>query len=377
MSKFLILTGDENSQSNQRIKAEIQNLGHEAEIRNPMHFVPFISDANGHDRLYFRDVESEKSERLIAKDYAGVVTRIGGSVFLYGMYILRQFENLGIFVSCPAFAAENCTDKFRTSQLLSRAKVPVPRQNLSWHSKNPGELIEMVDKTFPVWIKQIRGSKGVGVFQLTEPVSANQIMESFNSIPLIIQRDINKNKVGKRSDIRALVVGPETVNPQIVAYERISENKDTRSNFSIHKSGRPITLNDIERQDAIRAAKAVGAGISGVDIIRDEQPGSPTQGKSFVIEVNQNLGLSGIEEVTKVNCARIIAKYIVAESSRRHPNKPFWDMASVTALVEILSPGAATPAPKKISPSLATPVPPVNSPSSFMENVNRVGKEFL
>ncbi len=335
--KFLILTGDENSQSNQRIKTEIQNLGHEAEIKNPMRFVPFLSDVNGHDRLYYR-TDDERQERLIAKDYAGVVTRIGGSVFEYGMYILRQFENLGIFVSCPAFAAENCTDKFRTSQLLSRAKVPIPRQNLSWHAENPGELIEQVDKTFPVWVKQIRGSKGVGVFQLTEPVSANQIMESFKSIPLVIQADINKHKPGKRSDIRVLVVGAETASPKYVAYERISENKDTRSNYSIHKSGRPIELSLIEQDDVIKAAKAVGAGVCGVDLIRDEQPGSHNQGRGFVIEVNQNLGLTGIEEVTRVNCARVIAEYVVSEANRKRPNKPFHDMAAATAHADTFAP---------------------------------------
>jgi ribosomal protein S6--L-glutamate ligase len=328
MKTFLILTSDVSSESNHRIKTEIENLGHKAEIKNPMNFVAVLSETTGHDRLIFRDETTGKTERLIAKNYAGVVVRIGGSVFDYAMFIVRQFENLGIFVSCPAFAAENCSNKFRTSQILSRAKVPVPKQALSWDAQNPGEIIAMVDKKLPVWAKQVRGSKGIGVFQLVEAVSANQIMESFRSIALVIQRDVNQHKTLKRSDIRVLIVGAETEKPELVAYERISETADQRSNFSIHKSGKPIELNGIERQDCIKAAKALGCGVAGIDLIRDEQPGSKSQGTTLCIEVNQNLGLTGIEEVTRKNCAGLIAQYVVEQSGRKRPNAPFYDNAA-------------------------------------------------
>jgi ribosomal protein S6--L-glutamate ligase len=354
MKAFLILTSDVSSESNTRIQTEIENLGHKAEIRNPANFVPYLSEVSGHDKLFFRDETTGKTERLIAKNYAGVVVRIGGSVFDYAMFIVRQFENLGIFVSCPAFAAENCSNKFRTSQILSRAKVPIPKQALSWNAQNPGEIIAMVDKKLPVWAKQVRGSKGIGVFQLVEAVSANQIMESFRSVPLVVQRDINKHKTLKRADIRVLCVGPETEKPELVAYERISETADARSNYSIHKSGKPFELNGIERQDCIKAAKALGCGIAGIDLIRDEQPGSPSEGTTLCIEVNQNLGLTGIEEVTRKNCAGIIAEYVVEQSARKKPNKPFYDMAAFAQLDE-LKPGMKVDSPvfKKRFPNLA------------------------
>jgi ribosomal protein S6--L-glutamate ligase len=329
---FLILTGDVNSKSNARIKEEIEKLGHKAEIKNPMHFVPLLAETErGFDRLYYRDQISEKSERLLKKDYAGVVTRIGGSVFEYGMYILRHFENMKIFVSAPAFGCENCSDKFRTAQLMSRAKIRIPRQLLSWYAKDPEELIYLIDTKLPIWGKQVRGSQGRGVFQLVEAISAIQALESFSATPLILQKDINKHKKKQRSDIRAVVIGSETEKPELVAYERISETADARSNFSIHKSGKPYQLTDEQKADCIKAARCCGVGIAGVDLIDEQNPESKSYGKSLFIEVNQNVGLEGVTAVTGVNVPQLIAEYVVRESSRKNPNRPFYDVFNETA----------------------------------------------
>jgi ribosomal protein S6--L-glutamate ligase len=117
------------------------------------------------------------------------------------------------------------------------------------------------------------------------------VLESFSDSYLVLQRFLNKGSEEKSSDIRALVIGAETDNPEIIAYERISETEDPRSNFSIHHSGRPIELNALETDYALDAARAVGGGVVGVDLIRDNN-GDNATGRTFVLEINSNPSLA-------------------------------------------------------------------------------------
>lgn len=317
--KTILILGNPNSWSTKEIEKAVTNSGNIPVVYEPGDLFVYISEVLGNDRIYFRKKESAKAERLFTKNIDGVITRLGAGT-KYGKYVVKAFQNQGVFCANISEAIDICGDKFKTCQVLSKARQPVPRQILCYESRNPEEVINLVDKKPPVMMKKISGSEGKGVCVLPDGLTAKMIMESFSNEYLVIQRMLSKNSTEKKSDIRAFTIGAETDKPEVYAYERISETDDPRANFSIHHSGKPYDLSPIERQIAIQSARAVGAGVCGVDIMIDKNLAGE---REFVLEVNSNPSLEGISGVLKVNIAEKIVAYVLRECERPSKNKPF------------------------------------------------------
>jgi ribosomal protein S6--L-glutamate ligase len=76
-----------------------------------------------------------------------------------------------------------------------------------------------------------------------------------------------------------------------------------RSNLHRGGSSEVIELTTEEKYTAILAAKAVGLGIAGVDLLQSERG-------PLVLEVNSSPGLEGIEKTTRTDIAGKIIAYI-------------------------------------------------------------------
>src|SRR5204863_4527863 len=107
--------------------------------------------------------------------------------------------------------------------------------------------------------------------------------------------------------IRVFVVGSQVV----ASYKRQSLDDDFRSNIHKGGTGSSIKLTDEEKRVAIKAAKAVGLQMAGVDLIRSDRG-------PLVLEVNSSPGLQGIESVTERNVAERIIEYVEKNAGRRH-----------------------------------------------------------
>lgn len=318
--KILILTNDENSYSTNELKKEVEIAGHEPVVLNPADLFPYISENIGRDRLYHRKKESDKAERLYQKTFDACISRVSGSV--YGHYILRQIANMGIFVSVTAEAAAICSDKFTCSQTISKAKINVPRQILSVDSKDHAEMLQMIDKKFPIFCKLLKGSQGKGVLTLDNAIQADMVLGSFaaTGTPLVLQRYINRESEKKRWDVRCICIGAETDSPTLISYKRKSATSDPRANYSISKTGEKFELDTPTREMVIKACKAVGIGVAGVDLLFDEK-----EKRWYVLEINSNPGLQGVTTVTGVNVAQKIVQYTIEQCHRPAGNKPFFD----------------------------------------------------
>jgi ribosomal protein S6--L-glutamate ligase len=76
-----------------------------------------------------------------------------------------------------------------------------------------------------------------------------------------------------------------------------------RSNLHRGGSSEVIELSTEEKYTAILAAKAVGLGIAGVDLLQSARG-------PLVLEVNSSPGLEGIEQTTQTDIAGKIIAYI-------------------------------------------------------------------
>jgi ribosomal protein S6--L-glutamate ligase len=85
--------------------------------------------------------------------------------------------------------------------------------------------------------------------------------------------------------------------------KRQGKEGEFRSNLHRGGSANVIELTDEEENAALKAAKAMGLGIAGVDLLQSSRG-------PLILEVNSSPGLEGIETATGKNIANYIIKYV-------------------------------------------------------------------
>ena len=103
------------------------------------------------------------------------------------------------------------------------------------------------------------------------------------------------------------MVGDEVV----AAIKRTGSTGEFRSNLHRGGTAEAIEITPEERQTALRAARALGLNVAGVDMLRSKRG-------PVIMEVNSSPGLEGIEAATKVDVAGRIIEFL--ERSAR-PNE--------------------------------------------------------
>ncbi|MFT4600811.1 MAG: ribosomal protein S6--L-glutamate ligase [Arenicella sp.] len=234
-------------------------------------------------------------EELIKPDY--VIPRIGASVTSYGCSVVRHFEVMGAKVLNPSAGIHDSRDKYRCLQLLTEYGVKVPNTYFSYDLY----YAERVVKTklgYPFIYKVIEGTHGEGVHLVD---SAEQMHNLFyenqaKDQKVLLQEFISEFQ-GK--DLRVIVIGNEVV----ASMMRVAQAGDFRSN--IHRGGRGenVPLSEKEKEVALKAARVLGLGMAGVDILRSSRG-------PLIIEVNSSPGIEGIEGVTKIKIAEKLIEFI-------------------------------------------------------------------
>ena len=226
-----------------------------------------------------------------------VIPRIGASYTFYGAAVVRQFEMADVFTLNSSDGISRSRDKLRSMQILSRAGVGLPTTSFAHSIQDVDGLLDVVGGT-PVIIKLLEGTQGLGVVLAETKKAAESVIGAFHQLDanILVQEYI---KEAGGSDIRAFVVGGKVV----AAMRRQGAPGDFRSNLHRGGTAEVIKLSPSERSTAVRAAKAVGLAVAGVDLLQsDDGP--------MVLEVNSSPGLEGIEKASGVDIADLIIEYI-------------------------------------------------------------------
>jgi ribosomal protein S6--L-glutamate ligase len=138
----------------------------------------------------------------------------------------------------------------------------------------------------------------LGVVLAENEGAAESFIEAFNGLKarVIIQEFI---KEAKGADVRAFIVDGQIVG----AMKRQAKPGEFRSNLHRGGSAQLIRLSDEEEHAALRAAKSLGLGIAGVDMLQSSRG-------PLILEVNSSPGLEGIQKATGKDIARDIIKYV-------------------------------------------------------------------
>ena len=221
-----------------------------------------------------------------------IIPRIGASRTFYGTAMVRHFEMMDVFSTSGNLAIARSRDKLRSLQVLSKNGVDMPKTVFASNKSSAKDVIELSGGA-PLVLKILEGTQGVGVVLVDSEKAAKSVLDAFYGmdVNLLVQEFIEE---AGGADIRALVVG---------AMKRQGAEGDFRSNLHQGGSATSYKLNRKEKATALAAAKAMGLGICGVDMI-------PSSRGPLVMEVNSSPGLEGIEKSTKIDIAGKIMDYI-------------------------------------------------------------------
>ncbi|MFT4283102.1 MAG: ATP-grasp domain-containing protein [Candidatus Woesearchaeota archaeon] len=193
-------------------------------------------------------------------------------------------------------------DKLLTHLMLQTQNVPMPKTYISTTVSAARNVLSRMN--YPIIMKFPQGTQGKGVMFADSFSSASSILDALTALKqsFIIQEFIETGN----SDIRAIVVGDKVIASMV----RKGKSDEKRANIHAGGSGESIELDSKAKEIAVKAAKATGADICGVDIL-------PSIKGPLVLETNISPGLQGITNYTKVDVADHIARFLYKKTCER------------------------------------------------------------
>lgn len=300
--KIAILSQESSLYSTKRLKEAGVAQGHEMRVIN---YLRCYMNITSHKPMVFYDGKP-------LENFDAIIPRIGASRTFYGTAVVRQFEVMGVFSTNESQAISRSRDKLRCLQILAREGIGLPVTGFAHATEDIDGLIESVGGA-PVVIKLLEGTQGIGVVLAETQKAAKSVIEAFRGLDanILVQEFIQE---AGGADIRCFVVGGKV----IAAMKRQGAEGEFRSNLHRGGTAEQVKLTPEERSTAVRAAKAMGLRVAGVDLLRSNHG-------PVIMEVNSSPGLEGIERATGVDVAGKIIDFIAknAESGKTRDRIPY------------------------------------------------------
>lgn len=285
--RIAILTREPRNYSSMRLRDAAEARGHVAEMIDTSRCTLAI-DSNEPNVFY-------DGEPL--PEFDAVIPRIGASLTRYGMAVLRQLSMMGAFCLNTAEAVGASRDKLYAHQVFARHRIGMPMTAFADSPKDTANLIDHVGGA-PLILKLLESTQGRGVVLAETRKAAESVIDAFRGLDAnFIVQDFVKEAEG--TDIRCFVVGGRVV----ASMMRQAPPGSFKSNLHQGGKAKKVRITKEERHTAVRAAKALGLAIAGVDLLRS------TSGPK-VIEVNSSPGLEGVERSSGKDVAGMVIEYI-------------------------------------------------------------------
>ena len=217
------------------------------------------------------------------------------------MDIVSLLEKHSVCVVNSRETISVCADKYRTSLRLADYGIKQPVTHLINDPENSEQAFENLNTQYPVILKTLRGSKGVGVLFVESAKSLDSIVQLIHKqdedADLLLQEYIKTDY-----DARVLVLGGKVLSTM----KRPVIEGDFRSNVSQGSKPQKLELTELEIEESLKAAKAVNGLWTAVDFIPSK---NRTKEPPFIIEVNSSPGTEGMEEATGRNISKEILEF--------------------------------------------------------------------
>lgn len=270
--------------------------------------------------FFIRNKGSQAKHEIDIKN-AVVLARRSSINSTAAVKFFEKLESLGfVSVNSPK-AVLLCEDKLDTVQRLQERGIPTPKTALISSEDDIENAISKIGGKYPVVVKTLSGTKGIGVFQIDSKESLVSTLQTIWKLSpdteLIVQEKIEADY-----DLRIHVVGTKNSTAEKDNYTIIASMKrnriehDFRTNVSLGGVAEAVEIPKEIEKIAIGAAKATECSWCGVDIIVEKNTGIP-----YVLEVNASPGTDGIEQATGLDVTGIILDFILSKKNWNYPRK--------------------------------------------------------
>ena len=285
-----------------RFEEEAKKAGHKVYILQVE--TAYITFENGIYKIYNKD---DKDGFEINRDTIAVVR---GTVRHKKSWLdlLSRLEKIGVCMVNSRETVEISSDKYRSYIKLQDFGLTQPKTVLLSSLETWKESLEILDSKFPIIMKTLEGSQGVGVLFIESERQMESLLQLlFNqneNIDLLIQEYIETD-----GDIRVIILG----NTIIGAMKRSVIEGDFRSNVTQGAKVKEYPLSKLEEEECLLASKAIGGYWTAVDFIPSKNPKTKPP---YILEVNHSPGTTGIEEATGNNIVKQVMDYFSNSKNR-------------------------------------------------------------
>ena len=211
-----------------------------------------------------------------------------------------------------------CDNKMSAYIAFERDNIPTPRTALISNEKSLIDAHERLGGNYPVIMKTLTGTQGIGVSIVDSEksmVSVAQSLWKFDAA-LLLQEFLKFD-----FDIRTIVIDGRI----LASTKRISAKKDFRSNRHREATTEPYKLSDEEKKVVLDAARSVGAYMVGVDhakvnnqIYVLECNGSPGIGSKFASYKTDLKDREYIGPTSSENVVKKLFDFLTQDAHRKH-----------------------------------------------------------
>jgi ribosomal protein S6--L-glutamate ligase len=194
----------------------------------------------------------------------------------------------------PPRAIEAAVDKYLALAKMQAAGLAIPRTTVC-------QTVEDAMQSFhrlggDVVVKPLFGSEGRGIVRLSDEGLALRAFSMLTQLSAVayLQEFIPHEGL----DLRLLVIGDRVLGM------RRRNHRDWRTNVSRGATTEPLEVDDRLANMALRAARAVGAPLAGVDLL----PGR--DGQLYAIEVNAVPGWKALAQTLQTDVAALVLQYL-------------------------------------------------------------------
>ena len=277
----------------QRINDEAKKAGHKVYVVKVEGAI--MSYDNGKHKIY--NIDDKEGFEI---NPTSTVVIVRGTVRFKKSYLdlLTQLEKIGVCMVNSRETISISSDKYRSYLRLQDYGLTQPKTVLV-PNKDGGKIaVEKLDTKFPIIMKTLEGSKGIGVLFVESERSLESLIQLLHNqiedIDLLIQEYIKTD-----GDIRVIVLGGKV----IAAMKRSVIKGDFRSNVSQGANVKEYPLTELEVEQCLLAAKAMDGSWTAVDFIPSK---NPKKIPPYILEVNHSPGTEGIEEATGKNIVKMV-----------------------------------------------------------------------
>jgi ribosomal protein S6--L-glutamate ligase len=275
MAKIVILTSEFKNYVPVTLKQKAEDAGHEVTLINPNECYIGVDTAEPY--ISYNGTKFKKGDIDIC------IPRLMEDYLDYKIAILSHLEKMDVFILNSSKSMRLCIDKLQSQILFADLGIKTPKTAMLTSDSQIEYVAKYFDDKFPLVIKTLFGSGGVGVALVESYASFNSVAQLLISqnITFLIQEYIEHD-----SSYRIITLGDKVLASNV---RKKKEGKDFRTNSHQGSETEPHEPKDNEVELAFKLAKSVGATFAALDyIVKDDE--------IYILEINGSPGLENIQK---------------------------------------------------------------------------------